>query len=752
MAFYTSATNWIKKNKALFFLFLLGFVIRLHGINPGYYAHGDEIMFGQAIYMLFNRTLSMTGQMLGYPPLVAWMMLLSFIIFFIPLSFIIFFARNFQDLVLIFGGIIQNVDAGMVGFDRIFHNEIVGRYWVNAMYWGRYLTAVFGAGLIFLVYKLAVVYFKNKKAGIIGAFLTAVNYRLVLNSLVGLPDMFNAFFFLLALLYIGKLLNKPNLKKYILAWVTVALSFLVKFQIYTIAPLIFAHLAVSFRSGKKKFLKTFISRKVIIGGLVSLLIVVASMYYHFISWEKFMAINKYQTLKYGFGNNMLNLFPISYFYHVGIGPQISILGIIGIIFGFANRKTRLKTLILFSPLFILGYLYLYYTTGGIYTRNLIAIIPIFIIFASLLLSNAISTLFKNKKLSTLLLLMLTLLLAASNIKNSLVAVSVYGVESPRISAQKWIEDNLTGEFVYAAYSGTPIPKSKSSNVVALPPPGTAISYNELNAEGYDYVTLDFSVIHATYLWWMAQAPDRIKYFWNKPNDLLSQTYTALSTRELLWSHTLNAFLTPWQAPGYNYAIVDVNKKETPRDQEIIKNFSFDDNDWEPLFLMEEFGEQLQTSDVGVTDKSSLLIKKGGSLPGAIRWESAAIKIKPGHRYEVSGWLKSEKEIEKAKRAGFIRMDFYNEMPQKNILSRPIVSSVSQRYYGDGNWKKIIVSGIAPENATHLTVGFQIDSAYVDVYLDSVEISESKEFVGEDELRRFTVEDDNFFLPNNQGFI
>ena len=185
-------------------------------------------------------------------------------------------------MVLIFGGISQNVDAGMIGFDRIFHNEILGRYWVNVMYGGRYLTAIFGAGLILLVYKLIVVYFKDKKAGIIGAFLTAVNYRLVLSSLIGLPDMYNAFFFLLALIYIGMLLNKPSLKKYILAWISVALSFLIKFQTYAVIPLILVHLTISFRAGKKKFLKTFISREVIIGGLVSLFIVVASMYYQFV--------------------------------------------------------------------------------------------------------------------------------------------------------------------------------------------------------------------------------------------------------------------------------------------------------------------------------------------------------------------------------------------------------------------------------------------------------------------------------------
>ena len=102
MAFYTSATNWIKKNKILFLLFLLGLTIRLLGTNPGLHAHGDEVMYGQVRNMFLNKTLGMQRQLLGYPPLVAWIMLVSFIVIFIPVSFLILFIKKIKYFVLIF--------------------------------------------------------------------------------------------------------------------------------------------------------------------------------------------------------------------------------------------------------------------------------------------------------------------------------------------------------------------------------------------------------------------------------------------------------------------------------------------------------------------------------------------------------------------------------------------------------------------------------------------------------------------------
>src|SRR3989344_5311938 len=77
----------ISQNPALSLIVLAGFLLRIIGTNPGYYMHGYEVIYGDAVSMILNKTIGLVSNSnLNYPPLVFWIMAVVFLFFFIPLA------------------------------------------------------------------------------------------------------------------------------------------------------------------------------------------------------------------------------------------------------------------------------------------------------------------------------------------------------------------------------------------------------------------------------------------------------------------------------------------------------------------------------------------------------------------------------------------------------------------------------------------------------------------------------------------
>lgn len=753
-------TKKIFENKLLVLILIFAFIPRFLGTNPGVYFEGDEVSYGQAIRMITNGNLLIDSSLLGYPPLLYWIMLTAFLVFFIPAAWIYFAITNFQDFFLTLAGIYKGSFGGMVGFEQIFRTEILGDRWVSAMYWGRYLTVVVGVGVVFLTYKVCLEFFENKKAALIAALMAAFNYRLTLNSMVGFHDMYNAFFLLLSILLTSKIIKNPSTRNYLLAWIGVTLSFLIKYQTYSLLPLLIAHTYVSkIRSNGtfKGILKNFFNRGVVLGGIISLTLVIASHGQYFVEWERTLDINNYETIKYSFYRNAITFFPISYLYHVGIGPLISILFLIGAFLGIADRKTRLNSIMLLSPILPFSYVYFYFAGGGYHTRNLISVIPICIIFASFFLSwfyeraNSFGgTLFKL--LSSALIILLLFFLLKDHAINILAAVKAYSSQSNYFSLKSWLEENIKGKLVYGQYPINPTPTDKEVEVRLMGPVYKSFSYIEKKEEGFDYLTLDMTdVVEPQFLWWTNQPTKMSLMFWKKPNNLLSQNYAALAIREYLWSHTVKTFLSPWQAPNFSYVVVKINKEESYESvpfKEIAK-YDFKENSWIRLSYLKE--QESLLTECASEEKTSCIGVTGSSIPGSVRWESPVTSVKEGHAYKVSGMVKNSLNLDKGARDGFLRVDFYKEEPSHKITSRSFVSFVSKRVYGESEWQSSKVEVVAPEGVNYMTIGFQADSPnkfeLTDVVIE--ESLDTLEFQGFDPV---IITDDNLFFPSLMGYL
>ena len=753
MRFLLRVAKFIRGNLLLTVILAVGFVLRILSTNPGYLSHGDELMYGQALQMFLNKTLGINPLWMGYPPLVAWIMLFFFTFIFIPGAWILYFITHFQDVVSLFGGIYQTSGSTVFNLHNIFHFEILRIDWKNVLYWGRYTTALFGAGAVYFVYLTGLNLF-NKKVGLISAALVAVNYRLVLSSSIGFVDMYNIFFLFVSFWAVSLLMKKPNLKNYVFSWISVALSFLTKYQIYVFFPLMVAHLYLSIKDSGSVggFIKKFVGRGVVLGGLVALIIVAISHFHYINHIEQIISIHRYEVVKYGFGVNNFYLFPISYLYHSGIGPFLSLIAIAGILFGLTIKKFRLPSLIMLSPVPLIGFLYFYYTGGGFFTRNVIVLIPIFLIFSAVLISIILDFALKQKPLISKLLGFLILFLVTffsfkDHLVNSSLMAYMYSGPSQESLAQKWIENNIKGKVVFGTDNARLIPSDKNVKPLGLPHPYTSFSYRELLTDKYDYVAVDTSFVQSYLYWWMKQPLNIELKFWNRPDDLLAQNYLNLALRELMWEHGQKAFLTTWQAPGYNYAVFKVDRDGLCNQSSLVEKASLGSFNWTPLYLLVEYENYLYKNEL-----QQPVIKNARTLPGASRWQSSALEIKPNYCYKATGTISIKNALPKTGRDGFLRMDFYKVNPKAFLTSRPIVTFVSERIYGDAGSHVIDIQAIAPDEARYVTIGFQADGATTDFTLLDLKFSESSSSVVKSEPQHLILKDENILQYNNGGII
>lgn len=745
----------IKSNPLLTLALVGGFAFRILSTNPGYLSNGDELMYGEALNMFLNKTLSLHPQWMGYPPLVAWIMLVFFVFIFLPGAWIFYFANHFQDVVSLLAGVYQT--SGWLVFDlkSIFTFQILGRNYVNVLYWGRYVTAIFGTASIYLVY-LAVLNFFNKRVAIISALLVAVNYRLVLSSHIGFIDIYNVFFLFLSFWSVSSLLKRPDLKNYIFVWITIALSFLTKYQPYAFFPFILAHLYLSFKGSRnyKEFIRIFFSRKVIIGGLGALLIVIVAHAYHFLNLERVIAINRNEGLKYGFGTNSLNLFPISYLYHTaGVGPFLSIIALIGILFGIIKRRFRLSSILILSPLPLIAYLYFYFSGGGLYTRNLIVLIPIFLAFSAVTISEILRFALNKKSLFLKYLVYLLFVIVIffsfkDHITNSFIMTKFYSGKSQEALAGEWIANNVKSGSLLATDNAKLIPPDKSVKTVKLPHPNTSFSYRELLQDNLDFVVVNVSLMNNYYFtWWMKQPLAIALKFWERPDNLIAQGYKMLALRELMWEHGQAAFLTTWQAPGFNYAIFKIDKTGLCGDMVLSEIENLNSLNWTPLYFLPEYKNSLYRNQ-----DSNLVIKGDRAISGAVRWQSSSFNVDPGRCYEIEGAISSKDSVLKTERNGFLRIDFYRDSSDLSLTSRPIVSLVSERIYGEIGSHFANIQIIAPSGAKYAVVGFQADNSATDYTLSDLKVLESNNKSDRKEPNHLQLKDENILLYNIEGII
>lgn len=717
--------SYFSKRKLLLIVIIIASLFRLIGFYPGYTKwHSDEgFAYSSAIMMI--KSLSIDPARYDYPSMVAVIHAIIYFFIFTPIFILysfIFAPENlppFKNLLDFWQRVpLQNQQT-------------------QVLYWGRFLTAITGIGVVFMVYKVCEKYFKDLKIGLAAAFLTAVNYRQIMNSHFGLPDIYNAFFLLLFFYTLSFILEKPTRKNYLLVGLSLAAYFSVKFQTFPILTFLLVHVYIiwtrNFKFGWLEFIKQLININLVLSLLIIPVVFVLINPYHLINFKEFVDVNKYTSIKYSFGIKSFNFYPYSYLFHVGIGKIISICVLFGIILGL--RKYTLPSLIFLSYIIPFFYIFTYYSRGGFYTRNFVTITPVLLIFATIFIvriTSYLSTRFNFKGAASILLMFLFLFLVSFNqIGNSLIN-SYYNTQPHGYElANKWATEIIPDGVKIVTHPWDQYPQTKHLEVIPFER-DIVYSLAEMREEGAEYGFLGMDWIVAPFYWWMARSTADSLMFWEKPDNISSNMFSAVSAQELA-SWSVAHFVKPWQAPDANFLIVKIPKEITIKDKKTIARYTFDDPDslknWSLIYGRDgETDNIIWDGEVGNINLGSLKIAKGGGYFPVTRAVSPVIQIEENKAVHVIGNLKTGVSLVKEKRDGMLRVDFYKENPGiVKLNTRSEDAALSSRVYGQSDWVEKRVVAIPHKGYKFMTVSLDIyEPSTTDIWLDDIEVSQSIE--------------------------
>lgn len=744
--YLNSVIKDIIQNKLLFIILLVGAMLRFIGIYPGYPPqHPDEAPYSSAIEMIHNNNLDPLRY--DYPSGVAIIMLLFFKFFFIPLGWIkvlILNAKNFLN-----GEISIPFSENAY---RILHEQVYGRWENDVLFWGRYVTALFGVGVVFLTYILGKRIY-GKTTGLIAAFFVAINFRQVLNSHIGLPDIYNAFFLLLSFILALNLLNKSSLKNYILVGVGIGLSFSIKYQIFALIPFLLINIFLLYKAFSKnslKAIKFFPISNFITAILVALLTTILINPYHLIKIDQFLIMQNVISVKYGMGINQLNFYPLSYLYQYGIGQILSWLILLGIVLGVL--KYFKKSLILLTVILPFFYIFIYYSRGGFYTRNFVTIIPILLIFAALPLSSVFNFFAQKsnqgsqkllRKFQIIAFISVLLFISWSNLSKSITIADQFSKPWGLEVLKNWVTENIPDGSKVSANSNVPLPESIHRLSYESE---KSISVDEFREEGEaDFAITNFAWATNEFYWWMNVDPKNGLRFWNKPVNILEYSYSALVLRELE-SFTIYSIFKPWYAPGNDFLVVKVPKiKVTDKNKVITQTFDKDQEGWEKT------GQFWESSDNLNWENGSLIVEQKPSPLPSIRWQSPVIDVSNWPGFVLSYKLQTKTTLQKIK-GGYIFVNLYKTSEDAKISQNRIGVRISSRVDIPNQWIEKELAGKIPYEAKFMTIGFSnYNSGNAESLLDELSIYKANvdyDFQGYDVIPTH-IDEGNLF-PNSHG--
>lgn len=714
----------IKNNPVISLIVFIALVLRIYGIYPGYPdIHPDESSsYSTAVHLLYN---FLKPDRFDYPAGVPFINALAYIIFFIPLYVLktIFFNFDafFQFIFNPHNFFIQHKEA------------IFGNRDFYAMYWTRIITAVFGTASVLLLYIVGKKLF-NKEVGLFAAFFLAVNYLHVIRSHFGLPDVYNGFFVLLSLYVSVLILEKNTTKRYLLAGLVAGMAFALKYQVFSLLPFITVHLILTI---KKKNILYFFHPNAMLAALVFITTFLVINPYYLLNIDNAIRMNKQDIARYGMGHLGLRPFPYFYLFNWGIDKLPSLMVIFGIIVMFFRSTFRF--FLIFPFAFVFMFFMTYYSQGGIFTRNFATVMPYLILFAGYGMYELLRF-FKNKLKHRLavrtIIVVLTVLINSSSIKNSLILDKYYSMPWNETKLGEWLRDKLPKNTVVRNYQlflhtvGGLAVKDKNIVLEDWNYSKGPNSLAEFQKEGGDFAILNTNPYQSITYWWRGY-PQLYMGKNNVPSDFIENSFYGLTIKEFS-NYTVFETYKPWQAHyNDNYLVFKVPGKPKnigariayfgydKNDQDIKIRGSFDFN---PIKFSWDRTE-------GKKQKGALFVKPGEMTTS--RLALASIKVTSGKLYTVKGFIKNKPVTKDSENEGFLRIDFYGDNRESTLDRLGISVAVSNRAKANGNWEEVLGSAIAPKNAKYATVSFQFKGHQtLSSYVDDIEFFEMNELPDE----------------------
>lgn len=717
-------------------ILLIASVLRFVGTKPGFNQfHSDQgISYSAATSMIKNGNLDPLRY--DYAALVPDINYIFFRAFFIPLRWGYYYLSHIPEIL---DGTVH-LPIAPLEKQRIFQVFVLAEREINAIFWSRYITALFGVGAVYLTYLFGKKLF-GEEVGLVVAFLLTFNFKHVINSHFGLPDIYNSFFLILALILALNMWKKPTNFNYLLAGIASGLSFSTKYQIFAIFPLVVAHVYQSIE-GRSLSLARLFNSKIFILGFSFILMFLLTNPYFFIHLEEAISSVKEVSKKYGMGTNNLNLYPIWYLYNIDFGPPQFFSIIIG--FFIVLRKRLKETLLLLSVVIPFAFVFLYYSSGGFYIRNLITISPILIIFAAYFAWEILCLVRKklNPFFSLVFLIIFLAFLVFIPAKNSVIGAYFYTKEWPYVQMANWVRENFKTDETVAAHPFDAVQVGLGKNRTEFEIAGN-FSMAEHREAGAKYALLNLYWAGNPFYFWMSFGPNDLDIYWKKPFSMMRNSFHGVSAEEML-RYQIHSVTKPWQASDQSLILVKIPQK-LDIDLDLISSFNFDKD-------MSGWMEQGGSGSFSSSGLGSIVFMPGASTYPGTRATSPFIEVEPRHYYSVKGNLLTERAFPPRERDGFIRIDFYEDNKDSSRIG--IISSVSSRVYGTAEWSQKEVFEVAPSGAKFMTISFGMyNFVRGKVWLDDVSIFESlrpvKELNSDPPYIKKEI-DLNLLYPNSHG--
>jgi len=680
---------------AVLAIFVIGFLLRFVGTNPGYNRfHSDEgITYSAAVSMIKNGNLDPLRY--DYPALTPLVNYVFFKFLFVPLGWLGYYLTHITDVL---DGLLK-ISLPDEEKRRIFQLYILGEREVKALIWGRYVTALISSGSLILTYLLAQKLF-GKLVGIFALLFLALNFRATLNAHIGLPDTYNAFFVLLSLLASFNLWQKRRLVDYLISGLCIGLSVSVKYQFFIFTPFLLAHF---FGSSSTPMLKKLFDHKLFTAFLTSLIVFLIINPYFFINFESTLEWTKSVSLKYSMGRNDFNFFPLTYFFHVDFGPILSIFVLLGMISACLKKPKEVVFVFVYLGIFL--FVTLYYSVAGFYVRNFVSITPILMIFAGIFVKTLYDfcirylSVQKSAVIVTLILLVAVFHTGRNAMINSVYYIQDWNYETIVKKARLFLKN---GDKI-ASHPFDPLPEDLR---LVRGNFGTETSYSiaEFLKDGDTFALINMDWAGNQFYGWMVRSFHRS--FWNKPVEKMRETYWGLTIEEML-KYTVAYASKPWQAPDANLYLIKIpDFKKFLFESEV--NFGLDKADDWKLIHQSDLNNP-SVAKVSVCNYKNCLCFSGLSGDFDIGYfESPSVSINGGYIYRLSGKVNGVVAGAKSDKNVFLRM---NMLDSNN---HTIFTSVSDRFDGLSS-QTLTAYAWADESVSSLKVGFQASGPTASTY-------------------------------------
>jgi len=697
MSISSDMVKIIKKDYIIIVLIAVALLIRLVGVQPGHnHYHPDEPMsYSSAVDMLLHGDFN--PRRFDYPSGVPLLHNIFYRLFILPaVSFPVFLSNPSSLITAVLDG---------SSFLMEYNQAIFGSGWINALFWSRYFNAILGVFCVFLTYIIGMRLF-NKVAGLAAAFFLAFNYRHVLSSHLALSDIPNAFFALLAFYSCILLLEKNTKLRYLFCGLCIGISFSMKYQILALFPLLFIQLLWVFR--RRNAVELFNPNFLLSLMTIPIVFVLLNPYL-FINLKEALPVVKGVSMRYGIGLNRFNFYPLYYLYHFGIGA----LPFFAIIIGFVIAVIRfpLKTLLSLAYVFPFFFIFFYYMSGGVYTRNFTTIIPFVMLYAGVSFGFLWQTLARiiDKKMLALFLVMFILIVNANSIKDSTVLSVSYAKPWNRDLLQNWAITHLPSDAkIRNGLLGVNWTHEKFLTSEITPWDHTYInSIAELAEAGDDFAVWNGSW-YQIYFYWFDTYYKQLLKEQGIPYRKLLDSYYGLALSEFL-DYTVSEFYKPWQAPDNNYLVVKIPPKlEFLGERTKTYDFNKDTGGFKGYNFSAKVTKTTVLFDrhIGKGENGSLEIPADTIITEMSRVTSAFIPVNPRNTYTVEGFIKSETEINAQNSDLFLRIDFFEDNNLKLLERGGIKKAVSGRIFGPSEWQKRYVFTKTPDEARYITISFQ----------------------------------------------